>query len=85
MDDLFGDVLGSSSSSTSMSVPSTATSSAAVPVEEEYESALFVARECFVYKLPPRTATAGYKAGEWVCLCLARRGMRVDWADRMPR
>ncbi|PWN52614.1 adaptin ear-binding coat-associated protein 1 NECAP-1 [Violaceomyces palustris] len=30
-----------------------------------YESVLFVARECFVYRVPPRTSTAGYKAGEW--------------------
>ena len=31
----------------------------------EYETVLFVARECFVYRVPPRSSTAGYKAGEW--------------------
>ena len=31
----------------------------------DYEKVLFVARECFVYKVPPRTSAAGYKAGEW--------------------
>ncbi|KDN52068.1 adaptin ear-binding coat-associated protein 1 NECAP-1 [Tilletiaria anomala UBC 951] len=30
-----------------------------------YESVLFLARECFVYKVPPRASAAGYKAGEW--------------------
>ncbi len=30
-----------------------------------YETVLFVARECFVYRVPPRTSTAGYKAAEW--------------------
>ncbi|CBQ69614.1 conserved hypothetical protein [Sporisorium reilianum SRZ2] len=30
-----------------------------------YETVLFVARECFVYRVPPRSSTAGYKAGEW--------------------
>ena len=36
--------------------------------EEEYESVLFVARECYVYKVPPRSSTSGYKAAEWVSL-----------------
>ncbi|KIS66968.1 uncharacterized protein UMAG_05748 [Mycosarcoma maydis] len=30
-----------------------------------YETVLFVARECFVYRVPPRSSTAGYKAAEW--------------------
>ncbi|KAH9816715.1 adaptin ear-binding coat-associated protein 1 NECAP-1 [Melampsora americana] len=32
---------------------------------DDYESVLWVARECYVYRLPPRTSTAGYKAAEW--------------------
>lgn len=32
---------------------------------EEYETVLYVARECFVYKIPPRSSTAGYRAAEW--------------------
>ncbi|CEH16510.1 aaa atpase containing von willebrand factor type a [Ceraceosorus bombacis] len=31
----------------------------------EYESVLFVARECYVYRVPPRKSAAGYKAAEW--------------------
>jgi hypothetical protein len=31
----------------------------------DYDTVLFVARECFVYRVPPRASTAGYKAGEW--------------------
>lgn len=58
MDDLFGDVKPASSSSSAVRPTQ--------PEEEEYESVLFVARECYVYKLPARTSTAGYKAGEWV-------------------
>lgn len=61
MDDLFGDIKPGSSSTSSA-----AKSPAAQTEEEEYESVLFVARECYVYKLPARTSTAGYKAGEWV-------------------
>lgn len=34
-------------------------------MDEGYETVLFVARECFVYRVPPRTSTAGYKAMEW--------------------
>lgn len=30
-----------------------------------YESVLCVIRECFVYKIPPRTKAAGYKAADW--------------------
>ncbi|KAH8929500.1 adaptin ear-binding coat-associated protein 1 NECAP-1 [Atractiella rhizophila] len=33
--------------------------------DDTYESVLFVARETYVYRLPPRTSTAGYKAAEW--------------------
>lgn len=32
---------------------------------DAFESVLFVVRECFVYRIPPRKATAGYKAAEW--------------------
>ncbi|PWN37584.1 adaptin ear-binding coat-associated protein 1 NECAP-1 [Meira miltonrushii] len=32
---------------------------------EEYETVLYVARECYVYKIPPRSSTAGYRAAEW--------------------
>ncbi|EGG04886.1 uncharacterized protein MELLADRAFT_116967 [Melampsora larici-populina 98AG31] len=32
---------------------------------DDYESVLWVARECYVYRLPPRTSTAGYKAADW--------------------
>ncbi|EPQ27933.1 uncharacterized protein PFL1_04677 [Pseudozyma flocculosa PF-1] len=32
---------------------------------EEYTTTLFLARECFVYRVPPRTSSAGYKAAEW--------------------
>ncbi|CAD6568871.1 MAG: hypothetical protein CYPHOPRED_002916 [Cyphobasidiales sp. Tagirdzhanova-0007] len=52
MDDLFGEAPASSTA-------------AATFQDEEYESVLFVARECCVYKVPPRTSTAGYKAAEW--------------------
>ncbi|SNX86899.1 uncharacterized protein MEPE_05608 [Melanopsichium pennsylvanicum] len=34
-------------------------------MSEGYETVIFVARECFVYRVPPRSSTAGYKAGEW--------------------
>ena len=34
-------------------------------MEDEYETVLFVARECFVYKVPPRSSAAGYRAAEW--------------------
>ncbi|KAM0751579.1 adaptin ear-binding coat-associated protein 1 NECAP-1 [Meredithblackwellia eburnea MCA 4105] len=33
--------------------------------ETDYESVLFVARECYVYRIPPRTSTEGYKAATW--------------------
>lgn len=66
MDDLFGDVApASSSTGTSKLTPGKPQE------EEEYESVLFVARECYVYRLPPRTSTAGYRAGDWVHILLA--------------
>ncbi|CAO3671345.1 unnamed protein product [Rhizopus microsporus] len=34
-------------------------------MEEEYESVLLIICECFVYKIPPRTAARGYRAAEW--------------------
>ncbi|KAI8990173.1 adaptin ear-binding coat-associated protein 1 [Pilobolus umbonatus] len=34
-------------------------------MNEEYESILLIIRECFVYKIPPRTAARGYRAAEW--------------------
>ncbi|KAI9480829.1 MAG: adaptin ear-binding coat-associated protein 1 [Benjaminiella poitrasii] len=34
-------------------------------MNEEYESVLLIIRECFVYKIPPRTAARGYRAAEW--------------------
>lgn len=33
--------------------------------EEDYEATLLVIRECYVYKLPPRTNVSGYKAADW--------------------
>jgi len=35
------------------------------PADDEFESVLWIARECYVYRLPPRTSSAGYKAAEW--------------------
>ncbi|WFC99186.1 hypothetical protein MYAM1_001930 [Malassezia yamatoensis] len=32
---------------------------------ESYSSVLFMARECYVYRVPPRNTSAGYRAGEW--------------------
>lgn len=34
-------------------------------MDDAYESVLYLARECFVYKVPPRSSAAGYKAAEW--------------------
>ncbi|KAI8991966.1 hypothetical protein BDF20DRAFT_847545 [Mycotypha africana] len=34
-------------------------------MNDEYESILLIIRECFVYKIPPRTAARGYRAAEW--------------------
>ncbi|KAJ1925248.1 hypothetical protein IWQ60_001981 [Tieghemiomyces parasiticus] len=33
--------------------------------DNDYESVLLIVRECYVYKLPPRTRTAGYRAADW--------------------
>ncbi|KAI8141866.1 hypothetical protein BJV82DRAFT_617829 [Fennellomyces sp. T-0311] len=32
---------------------------------DDYESVLLIIRECFVYKIPPRSAARGYRASEW--------------------
>ncbi|WFD01619.1 hypothetical protein MOBT1_000295 [Malassezia obtusa] len=32
---------------------------------EAFSSVLFVVRECYVYRVPPRSSAAGYRAGEW--------------------
>ncbi|KAG9303286.1 hypothetical protein G9A89_013612 [Geosiphon pyriformis] len=32
---------------------------------DEYQSVLLVIRECFVYKLPPRSSSKEYRAAEW--------------------
>ncbi|KAI8340899.1 hypothetical protein BC941DRAFT_418535 [Chlamydoabsidia padenii] len=34
-------------------------------MDTDFESVLLVIRECFVYKIPPRTAARGYRASEW--------------------
>ncbi|GBB83774.1 hypothetical protein RclHR1_10440007 [Rhizophagus clarus] len=34
-------------------------------MSDEYESVLLVIRECYVYKIPPRTSSREYKASEW--------------------
>ncbi|ORX55634.1 adaptin ear-binding coat-associated protein 1 NECAP-1 [Hesseltinella vesiculosa] len=34
-------------------------------MDDDFEAVLLVIRECFVYKIPPRTAARGYRAGEW--------------------
>lgn len=31
----------------------------------EYESTLAVLRECYVYRIPPRSTSKGYKAADW--------------------
>jgi len=33
--------------------------------DDDVEQTLFVCKECFVYRLPPRTTAAGYKAADW--------------------
>lgn len=55
------------------------------PMSEEYSSVLFVVRECYVYRVPPRTSAAGYRAGEWgdVDQSLWKGRMRiVEYKDR---
>ncbi|WFC95183.1 hypothetical protein MBRA1_001830 [Malassezia brasiliensis] len=32
---------------------------------EPYSSVLYVVRECYVYRVPPRTSSAGYRAADW--------------------
>ena len=79
MDDLFGDLAPSSSEPQPQ--PHAASAASAQPAstagfeDEEYDSVLFVARECYVYRLPARTSTAGYKAGDWVRNCVCGLGM----------
>jgi len=34
-------------------------------MDEELEQTLLIVKECFVYRIPPRTKAAAYKAGEW--------------------
>ncbi|KAF7727369.1 hypothetical protein EC973_007612 [Apophysomyces ossiformis] len=34
-------------------------------MDAEYESVLLIIRECFVYRIPPRTTARGYRAAEW--------------------
>ncbi|PWN96291.1 adaptin ear-binding coat-associated protein 1 NECAP-1 [Tilletiopsis washingtonensis] len=48
----------------SSSAPATA-AAAPPPADAPIDALLFVARECFVYKVPPRASLAGYKAAEW--------------------
>jgi len=33
--------------------------------DEEYEQTLLAIKECFVYKIPPRHTSSGYKAADW--------------------
>ncbi|RKP39073.1 adaptin ear-binding coat-associated protein 1 NECAP-1 [Dimargaris cristalligena] len=33
--------------------------------DDDYESVLLIIRECFVYNLPPRTRSAGFRAADW--------------------
>ncbi|KAI8848158.1 hypothetical protein BC829DRAFT_425522 [Chytridium lagenaria] len=33
--------------------------------EEAYESVLLVIKECYVYRIPPRATSRGYKASDW--------------------
>ncbi|KAI8351219.1 adaptin ear-binding coat-associated protein 1 [Choanephora cucurbitarum] len=40
-------------------------------MDEDYESVLLIIRECYVYKIPPRTAARGYRAAEWGDLATA--------------
>lgn len=34
-------------------------------MDESYESVLFVARETYLYQIPPRTSAEGYRASAW--------------------
>ncbi|KAJ7299877.1 hypothetical protein O6H91_Y125500 [Diphasiastrum complanatum] len=34
--------------------------------DESFEHTLLVVREVFVYKIPPRSSSGGYKCGEWL-------------------
>ena len=34
-------------------------------MNNEYSSVIFVTRECYVYRIPPRTTAGGYRAAEW--------------------
>ncbi|KAJ3090635.1 hypothetical protein HK102_003153 [Quaeritorhiza haematococci] len=33
--------------------------------DDEYESVLLVIRECYIYRVPPRSTSRGYRAAEW--------------------
>lgn len=33
--------------------------------DDDYEAVLFVARECYIYQIPARTSSAGFKAADW--------------------
>ncbi|GAA95542.1 uncharacterized protein L969DRAFT_85234 [Mixia osmundae IAM 14324] len=32
---------------------------------DDFESVLWIARECYVYQIPPRSSGAGYRANDW--------------------
>ena len=93
MDDLFGDLAPSSSKPQSQPQSQVATAASAQPAatttasfeDEEYDSVLFVARECYVYRLPARTSTAGYKAGDWVSALPCRTARWLRWSGQLTR
>lgn len=36
-----------------------------IVMDESYESVLFIARETYLYQIPPRTSAEGYRASAW--------------------